>query len=106
MNKLAQINLGDKFFGGDSPLAEQEGIGTLVSNITQAAIVIAGVILLFLLVGGGVAMVIGAGNNNPETAAKGKQAATSALIGFIIVFAAYWIVKLIEMITGITILGG
>ena len=46
-------------------------------------------------------MIAGAGQDNPERAAKGKQAATSALIGFIIIFAAYWIIRLIEIITGV-----
>jgi hypothetical protein len=44
---------------------------------------------------------MGAGKNDPEQAAKGKKAATTALIGFIIVFAAYWIVRIIELIFGV-----
>ena len=49
-------------------------------------------------------MVMGAGRDNPEQAAKGKQAATAAVIGFIIIFASYWIIQLIQLLTGITIL--
>jgi len=105
MEKVA-VNIGDQFLGPGHPLTSTEGIGALVSNIVQLGLTIAGIILLFLLVGGGLAMVIGAGNDNPEQAAKGRQAATSAVIGFLVVFAAYWIVRLIELITGITILGG
>lgn len=105
-NLLAQVDLEQTFFGktGGS-LSNTEGIGPLVSAIVSNAIIIAGVILLFLLVAGGIGMIAGAGNNNPETAEKGKRAATSALIGFVIVFAAYWIVQLIGKITGIEILG-
>ena len=73
-------------------------MGSLVST----AITIAGIILLFLLVGGGIAMIAGAGSDNPEQVQKGKQAATSAVVGFIVVFVAYWIVRLIEVLTGTT----
>lgn len=45
-------------------------------------------------------MIAGAGNQNPEQTAKGRQAVTSAVIGFVVVFAAYWIVRLIEEILG------
>jgi len=53
---------------------------------------------------GGIGMIAGAGNSNPEQAGKGRQAATSAVVGFIIVFAAYWIMQLIEILTGFSIL--
>lgn len=60
--------------------------------------------MLFLLVLGGIGVIAGAGGDNPERAAKGKQAVTSAIIGFIIIIVAYWIIQIIENITGITIL--
>ncbi len=100
------FNIGEQFFGegGVTYLAEEGGIGKLVSIILQAGLSIAGIVLLFLLVAGGVGMIAGAGNDNPEQAAKGKQAITSAVIGFVIVFAAYWIVQLIEEFTGLPLL--
>ena len=106
MNKLA-VEIGEKFFGEDSntPLTEISGIGTLVSIIVNTAFVLAGIILLFFFIFGGISMIAGAGKDNPDQAAKGKQAITSALLGFIVVFASYWIVQLIELITGIIILG-
>ncbi len=106
MNKLA-VEIGENFFGKDSktPLTEISGIGTLVSIIVNTAFVLAGIILLFFFIFGGISMIAGAGKDNPDQAAKGKQAITSALLGFIVVFASYWIVQLIELITGIIILG-
>lgn len=97
MNKLA-VDIGSSF---GSPFGQSKGIGDLVSVIVSNALVIAGVILLFFFIFGGISMIAGAGQDNPERAAKGKQAATSALIGFIIIFAAYWIIRLIEIITGV-----
>lgn len=99
------VDIGKSFLGKGAFLSDVKDIGKLVSIIVSNAIVVAGIILLFLMIFGGISMIAGAGSQNPEQVAKGKQAVTSALIGFIIVFAAYWIVQLIEAITGIQILG-
>ena len=100
MNKLA-VDIGNKF---GSPIGKDVGLGKLVSIILSNALVIAGIIMLFLMIGGGIAIISGAGKSNPETAARGRQAVTSAVIGFIIIFATYWIVQIAEIITGVNIL--
>lgn len=103
---LAAVDIGAKFFNNKAFLTKTSDIGTLVSAIASNAIIIAGIILLFLLVLGGIGVISGAGNNNPEQTEKGKKTVSTALIGFVVVFAAYWIVQLIGKITGINILGG
>jgi hypothetical protein len=105
MDKIAQVNIGEKFLGEGSKLTDIGGIGSLVSTVVGAAIAIAATIFLFLLVFGGIGIMAGAGSQNPEQVEKGKKAVSAALIGFVIVFAAYWIVQLIEVITGVAILG-
>lgn len=105
MKTLAQINIGDTFLGGSKLFKEVESVSSLVSNIVVGAISIAGIALLFLLIAGGIGIMAGSSQQNPEAIEKGKKAATSALIGFIVVFAAYWIVKLIEAITGLSLIG-
>ncbi len=106
MNYITDINIGDTFLNDASQnLADPVSVGTkYVSAIISGAISIAGIILLFILIGGGIAMIKGAGKSDPKTMEQGKQAATSALIGFIVVFSAYWIVKLIESITGLSLI--
>ena len=106
MKQLAQIDIGEKFFGPGSTtkLKELTGVGSLVTTVVQIAFALAGIVFIVLLIVGGIGMIAGAGRDDPEQAAKGKQAATSALIGFIVVFVAYWIVQLIEVLTGISIL--
>jgi hypothetical protein len=105
MNKLA-VDIGTEFLGGSNAnLKDPSGVGVYVTNIITGAISIAGIILLFFLILGGIGMISGAGKNDPKTVETGKKAATSALIGFIVVFSAYWIVKLIETITGLNLLG-
>jgi len=103
---LAQLDLEKSFFGKTgTTLSKTENIGSVVSAIISNAIVVAGVILLFFLISGGIGLISAAGNNNPEAAEKGKKTVTTALIGFVVVFAAYWIVQLIGKLTGIDILG-
>lgn len=75
-------------------------LGDLVGLIFNAGIVVAGIIVVFLFIFGGLGVIQGAGNNDPKAAAQGKQALTYALLGFVIVFSAYWIVRIFEVISG------
>lgn len=101
MKKIAAVDKGvdiGKEFA--SPWGVDKQLGDLVSVVISGALIIAGVIVLFLFIFGGLGMIAGAGQDNPQKAAQGKQAATSAVIGFVIVFGAYWVIRLIEVITG------
>jgi|SRR6185369_1586355 len=99
MKLLADIN--SSF---NSPLNNLDKVGNLVTLFLNASFVLAGLILLFYFVLGGIAMIGSAGKNDPKSAEQAKQTITSALIGLIVVFAAYWIVKLIGQLTGTNIL--
>ena len=104
MDKLA-IYIGYTYLQGSSfKLFDPKNINLYVSAFITGAISLAGIILLFMLVGGGISIISGAGKSDPQSVEKGKKAATSALIGFIVVFSAYWIVKLIESITGLSLI--
>lgn len=63
----------------------------------------AGILLLFYLVIGGFSLMSSAGDPKAAQAAKGRI--TSALIGFVIVFAAYWIVQIVGIILGLPDIG-
>lgn len=101
MNKLAQVNINSAF---NSPFGqtgtEGRNIGSLISIILNVSFAVSGVIILFMLVYAGIMMIQGAGSGKSDSAEKAKQAASSAAIGFVIIFIAYWIVRLIEVITG------
>lgn len=109
MKKVA-FNIGEEFWLRDNQgIANQpafSSIGSFISTVLPNVYVIAGLILLFLLIGGGLAFIIGAGQNNPERTAGGQKAISAALIGFLIIFASYWIIQLISFITGLDILSG
>jgi hypothetical protein len=61
----------------------------------------AGLILFVMVVWGGFEMVAGATNTKAQDA--GKQRITAAIIGFVILFAAYWLVQIIQAVFGVKI---
>lgn len=95
------VDIGSAF---NSPIGRTVSLGDLITVFVSAAISVAGIIVLFLLVGGGLSIIAGAGNNDPRATGQGKQAVTWALIGFLVVFGAFWLIQLIEAVTGVNIL--
>lgn len=90
---------------GPKPLGQTfPNLATFISLILSNALVIAGIILLFLLIFGGISLIMGTGGGDPKKAQQGKQAITNALIGFAIVFLSYFIIQIIEVLTGLDIL--
>jgi len=71
-------------------------VGGLISTILPNVYVIAGVIIFFFILLGGFTIITSAGN--PEKQKAGGQILTGALVGFAVIFGAYWIVQLIGLI--------
>lgn len=95
------MNIGTTFFGNSSGFQSLTSISGLVSLFLNIAFVLSGLILLFFFILGGIGMISSAGQNDPQKAEQAKKTLTSAIIGFVIVFASYWIVKLIGSLVGI-----
>lgn len=95
------MNIGDYFLGAGSHFQTLEGVGGLVSLFLNIAFVVAGVILLIFFILGGIGLISTAGQSDPQKLEQSKKTLTSALIGLIIVFASYWIVKLLEQLFGL-----
>jgi len=109
VKSLLSFNIGEQFWvrentGITEAEGFKEGVGGIISTLLQNIYVLAGILLFILLIIGGLGFIMGAGEENPEKAKKGKQAITAALIGFVIIFCSYWIIKIIEIITGVSIL--
>lgn len=101
-NAFAQIDIGTAFRFGDKPVNEVfNSLSALVNAILPNIFVIAGVIFLVLLIFAGVGVILSSGSGNPEGAKKAKAAATSAATGLFLIFAAYWIMEILQFITGI-----
>lgn len=77
------------------------GIGGIVTLFLNIAFILAGLILLFFFILGGIGMISSAGQSDPQKAEQAKKTITSAVIGFVIIFVSYWIVKLIGQLLGI-----
>ncbi|MBU1127012.1 hypothetical protein KKF11_01590 [Patescibacteria group bacterium] len=77
-------------------------IPALVSGLIKLILVIAALIAFFFLILGGIKWITAGGDKaNTETA---RNTLTAALIGLLIVFGAWAIIRLIETFFGITIL--
>ena len=76
--------------------------GGIISRILLFAFPIAGLILFVMLSWAGFEIVMNAPSGKSVDA--GKQRATSAIIGFIILFCSYWIMQAVELVFGIVVL--
>ncbi len=76
-------------------------IGEIISKIIPYIYVIAGLVLFMMLIMGGFSYLTSAGDPDKMKSAQGKI--THALVGFLIIFLAYWLAQLLEIIFGIQI---
>jgi len=107
VEKSLVFNLGEELKLGGDPTPGAVGAGVVsasqfntlaafLSHILPNIYMIAGLILFFLLIGGGLMVIVNSGKGDEEGTKKGQQAITAALIGLVIVFAAWAIIKLLE----------
>lgn len=75
-------------------------IGDIVSKAVPFVFAFAGIGLLLMLIFGGFALLTSAGD--AKKLEQGKQQLTYAIMGFAVIFVAYWIVQLAGKIFGIT----
>lgn len=80
----------------------QDTVGGIISNFLPSILTLAGLILFGMLVMGGFTMLAGAADK--ESQENGKKQITSALIGFLIIFLAYWIAQILQVIFKVNIL--
>lgn len=71
-------------------------LGYIVGYFLPYVLTIAGLILFGILIAGGFTMLAGAASK--ESQEKGKGMITSALTGFAIIFLAYWIAQILQVV--------
>lgn len=92
-NAIEQQGLGNDFkFSGKS-------VGDVVFALIPYVFVLGGVLLLFYIVMAGYTMLTSGGDPKALQQARGKL--TNALVGFLIVFSAYWIVQAMGTVLGL-----
>ena len=105
---LAQVNIGNEWLlGPGNPISgasQFSSPGALISILLKNIYMVAGVLLFLLLIFGGISIIMSAGGGDAKKTAQGQKAITAALIGFLVIFASYWIVQIIQFITGVNIL--
>ena len=77
-------------------------IGDIINMVLPYVFVISGLILLFMLILGGIQLMTSAGD--PDKTKAGFGRITHALIGFVIVFVAYFVAQLVQVMLGVNFL--
>jgi hypothetical protein len=83
-----------------SPITQPTDISKLVSSFSSNAVIVGGVLFLIMAIVAGYHMLSNSGE--PEKFAAGKDILTYAMIGFLLIFGAYWIIQLIQFMLGLS----
>ena len=78
-------------------------IGQIIGGLITLALIVAAVIFFFMLVVGGIRWIASGGDKGATEAARGQI--TAALIGLVIVFAAWAIARIIGTFFGVDLFG-
>lgn len=104
MPKLA-FNIGQEFKifenKGIAAKTEYQTIGSLISTILPNVFVAAGLILFVILIFGAISFITA--SDSPEKKGKAAKTIGTTIVGFVIIFVSFWLIKLIEALTGINI---
>jgi len=76
-------------------------IGSIINKLMPYILVIAGLSLLIMLISGGITLMTAGGNPGKSKAGYGKI--TAGLVGFMIIFVAYFVVQIVQVIFGVSI---
>ena len=79
-------------------------VGKIVSGAISLTMLVVALVFFFVLILGGIKWVTSEGDEKKVAAARAQI--TNGLIGLAIVFAAFAIMKLIDVVFGVNILGG
>ncbi len=99
----AEVDIEQSFLVGGSP-SPFTTLASLVNHLYKAMLIFGGVLIFFLMVIGGFQYVMGAGQERSDQVEKGKKAITWSVVGFLLLFASYWIIQILKLVTGIDFL--
>lgn len=103
---LAAVSIQDTplGIGGDKISTQYPTIGSVITFLYRNVFTVVGIVLVALLILGGIQYIMSAGSGDPKKTAQAQTIITDALIGFAVVFLAYFIMQVVEIVTGLTIL--
>jgi hypothetical protein len=79
-----------------------KSVGDVISSLLNYLLPLAGILMFAMIIYGGLTLMLSGGN--PEGVKEGTRKIVLGVVGFIVVFAAFWIIKIVEAIFGIQIL--
>lgn len=82
--------------------ADFQNLGEVFTRLLQYLFPLAGLILFAMIIISGFQMLTSAGN--PKGMDSAKQRLTWSIVGFLIIFVSFWLMKMIEFLLGISIL--
>lgn len=85
-----------------SPSQNFTTFGDIVSIVVKNAFVLAGIISFVLLILGGFNIIVSAGDSKKTEG--GRNAITGAVIGLLVIIGSFWIIQIINKLTGLTLL--
>lgn len=89
--------------GSESPYSDQFSKPSgIINRAMEFIFPLAGMILFVMILAGGFQMLVSAGNQKGMEA--GRQRVTMAIVGFVVLFSAYWIAQILGQILNIKIL--
>ncbi|HOZ80798.1 MAG TPA: hypothetical protein PK370_01095 [Candidatus Woesebacteria bacterium] len=105
MNRLLAVKIDPSTGNGSQTVGSTfPNLGSLISIILQNALTLSGIIFLCLLIFGGLNLIINAGSGDSKKAAESQAIVVNSLIGFAITLLAFFIIQIIEKITGLSII--
>jgi hypothetical protein len=94
----AAVNIKDNY---NTPIKQTSDISSkLISSFSSNAVIVGGVLFLIMAIVAGYHMLSNSGD--AEKFAAGKDIITYAMIGFLLIFGAYWIIQLIQFMLGLS----
>jgi type III secretory pathway component EscU len=76
-------------------------LASVINKLLTYILPLAGIILFFMIIAGGFQLLTSAGN--PDSISKGQKKITIAIVGFLVIFIAYWLMQILEVVFGITV---
>lgn len=95
---LAQAAPGSPIVNDAAP-NDLKDLELVFGKVLQAAIPLAGIVLFIVLIMGGISLMTA--GDDPQKAAGAKSTVTYAIYGIVFIAAAYLILRLIALVTGV-----
>ena len=84
----------------EGPVPQFGTLADIINKLIPLIFAIAGLILFFYLISGGFDLLLSGGDPKKAESAKGKI--TNAVVGFIIIFVAWWLTQILTRIFGLS----